>query len=181
MEVSNTSSTELTVTSLATELAPSAPASSSTVSVVVSSTILSSLIPVSTSVLITSALSASASTSATSSIIDISMGILPSAAPFLGSVSSFYFSITPIGIQSLSPILFFTTSPSISTIVSIPKVKPVIIEVEKRQPLKLLITGTKIEEDIDLDTKIEIPKIDFDTTIVEEMRLASQLLEKKAR
>ena len=39
----------------------------------------------------------------------------------------------------------------------------------------------EIEEDIDLDTEIEIPKIDFDTAIVEEMRRESQLLEKKAR
>ena len=38
-----------------------------------------------------------------------------------------------------------------------------------------------MEEDIDLDTEIEIPKIDFNTTIVEEMRLISQLLEKKAK
>ena len=47
--------------------------------------------------------------------------------------------------------------------------------------MKLLIIGKKIEEDIDLDIQIEIPKIDFDTATVEEMRLASQLLEKKAR
>ena len=63
----------------------------------------------------------------------------------------------------------------------IPKVKPVITEVEQRQPLKLLITRKEIEEDIDLDTEIEIPKIDFDISTIEEMRLASQLLEKKAR
>ena len=64
---------------------------------------------------------------------------------------------------------------------SIPKVKPVITEVEQRKPLKLLITGKEIEEDIDLDTEKKIPKIDFDTTTIEEMRLASQLLEKKAK
>ena len=38
-----------------------------------------------------------------------------------------------------------------------------------------------MEEDIDLDTNIEIPKIDFNTTTIEEMRLISQLLEKKAK
>ena len=43
--------------------------------------------------------------------------------------------------------------------------------------MKLLITG----KEIDLDTEIEIPKIDFDIATIEEMRLASQLLEKKAR
>ena len=64
---------------------------------------------------------------------------------------------------------------------SIPKVKLVIIEVEQRKPLKLLITGKDIEEDINLDIEIEIPKIDFNTTTIEEMRLVSQLLEKKAR
>ena len=109
------------------------------------------------------------------------MGILPSVAPILSSISVFYSVNTPIGIQSLSPIPFFSTSPSISTIVCIPKIKPVITEVEQRQPLKNLITSKEIEEDIDLDTEIEIPKIDFDTASVEEMRRASQLLEKKAR
>ena len=44
-----------------------------------------------------------------------------------------------------------------------------------------MIIGKEIEEDIDLDTEIEIPKIDYNTATVEEMRLASQLLEKKAR
>ena len=83
-----------------------------------------------------------------------------------------------ISIQSLYPISSFTASPSSSTIVSIPKVKLV---VKTKQPLKLLLTGKEIEEDIDLDTKIEIPKIDFNTTTIEEMMMISQLLEKKAR
>lgn len=47
--------------------------------------------------------------------------------------------------------------------------------------MKFLITRKEIEEDIDLDTKIEIPKIDYNTATIEEMRQASQLLEKKAR
>ena len=64
---------------------------------------------------------------------------------------------------------------------SIRKVKLVITYIETRQPLKILITGKESEEDIDLDTEIEIPEIDFDTATVEEMRRASQLLEKKAR
>ena len=88
---------------------------------------------------------------------------------------------TPLGISLISPIPFFTASPSISTIVSIPKVKPVFIEVEQNQPLKLLITRKEIEEDIHLDIEIEISNIDFDTTTIEEMRRESQLLEKKAR
>ena len=61
---------------------------------------------------------------------------------------------------------------------SIPKVKPI---VETKKPLKLLLTSKEIKEDIDLDTEIEIPKIDFNTTTIEEMRMISQLLEKKAR
>lgn len=107
------------------------------------------------------------------------MGILPSVAPFLGSVSVFYLVSTPIGIQSSSLIPFFTTSPSISTIVSILKVKPIIIKVKKRQPLKLLITGKEIEEDIDIGIEIVIPKIDYEIATIEEMRLASQLIEMK--
>ena len=76
------------------------------------------------------------------------------------------------------PISSFTVSLSISTIVSIPKVKPV---VETKQTLKLLLTSKEIEEDIDLDMEIEIPKIDFNTATIEEMMMISQLLEKKAR
>ena len=84
-----------------------------------------------------------------------------------------------ISIQSLLyPISSFTASPSSSTIVSIPKVKPA---VETKQPLKLLITGKEIKEDIDLDTEIEIPKIDYNTATIEEMMMISQLLEKKAK
>ena len=60
----------------------------------------------------------------------------------------------------------------------IPKVKPA---VETKQPLKLLLTGKEIEEDIDLDTEIEIPKIDFNIATIEEIRMISQLLENKAR
>ena len=180
MEVPTTSFAELIVTSSSTELAPSAPVSSSCiVSTLICSTILS--VPDSTSVLSTSELLASTSTSAISSIIDTSMGILPSVAPILGSISVLDSVNTSISLQSLSPIPFFTASPSISTIVSIPKVKPIIKEVEQRQPLKLLITGKEIEEDIDLDTEIEIPKIDFDIATIEEVRFISQLLEKKAR
>ncbi len=43
-----------------------------------------------------------------------------------------------------------------------------------------MITGKEIPEDIDLDTEIVIPKIDFDNATIEEMRYASQLIEKKA-
>ena len=54
-------------------------------------------------------------------------------------------------------------------------------EVEPKTQLKLLISGKEIEEDIDLDKEIEIPKLDFDNATVEQMRLVSQLLEQKAK
>jgi hypothetical protein len=44
-----------------------------------------------------------------------------------------------------------------------------------------LITRNNIDENIDLDKDIIIPKIDLDTAIVDEMRLVSQLLEQKAK
>lgn len=165
MEVSSTSSTELQVTSLAT----TAPTSSSTVSVSDSSIIF-----------LTLALSTSTSIPI-SSRVDISICVPPSARSILGNISAMDLVGILLGTSSISPIPLFTVSPSISTIVSIPKVKSVIPKVELQQPLKLLITKKEIDEDIDLDTTIKIPKIDYDTTTIEEMRLVSQLLEKKAR
>lgn len=44
-----------------------------------------------------------------------------------------------------------------------------------------MINGKEFDEDIDLDNEIEIPKIDFNTATVDEIRVVSQLLEKKAR
>ena len=113
---------------------------------------------------------------ATPSIVDTLVYTLPSIAPILRNIS--VLDLVSISIQSLYPISSFTTSPSTSTIVSIPKVKPA---VETKQPLKLLLASKEIEEDIDLDTEIEIPKIDFNTSTIEEMMMISQLLEKKAK
>ena len=87
-----------------------------------------------------------------------------------------YFS-TPTNISTVGPIQIFTTSPAISTIVSIPKSKAVIPKVEPKPSLKLLITGKEIDEDIDLDKEIEIPKIDFNTATVGDVRMVSQILE----
>lgn len=174
-KVPSTLSTELSVTSSTTKLATLAPSPS--VSVTVSSTILSPSILVSSTVLFSLALSISTSTPISS---DTTMGTLPSVTPFLGSVSIFDLVSTSIGIQSSSHVPFFIASPSISTIMSVPKVKLVITKVKQKHPLKLLITRKEIEEDIDLDTEIVIPKIDFDTATIEEMRLASQLIEMKA-
>ena len=106
------------------------------------------------------------------------MGTLPSMTP----ISGIFFDpiSTSIGIQSSNPIPVFTTNPSISTIVFAPKFKPVITEVKQKHPLKLLITEKEIREDIDLDTEIMIPKIDYDNATIEEMRLANQFIEMKA-
>ena len=46
-------------------------------------------------------------------------------------------------------------------------------KVKHNTKLKLLISGKEIDEEIDLDKEIEIPKLDFDKATVEEMRLAS--------
>lgn len=86
-----------------------------------------------------------------------------------------------VSIPSIGIIQVFTTSPTVSTIVSVSKSKVVMLEVEPKTPLKLLINRKEIEEDIDLDKEIEIPKLYFHNATVEEMRLVSQLLEKKAR
>ena len=80
---------------------------------------------------------------------------------------------TPVSIPSIGPIQVFLASPTILIIVSIPKSKAVLSEVEPKKPLKLLITGKEIDEDIELDSEIEIPKLDFNIATVDEMRLVS--------
>ena len=51
----------------------------------------------------------------------------------------------------------------------------------KAQPCMRLLSGKEIEEDIDLDEEIEIPKLDFNNATVDQMQLASLLLHKKAK
>ena len=102
---------------------------------------------------------------------------LPSDSTILSSIS--VLDSVSVSIQSLlSPLSTFTASPSSSTIVSIPTVKPA---VEPKKTPKLLMSGKEITEDIDLDTEIDIPKIDFNLATIEEMMQISQLLEKKAK
>ncbi|GLJ27649.1 hypothetical protein SUGI_0542560 [Cryptomeria japonica] len=79
------------------------------------------------------------------------------------------------------PIPVITASPTLSTIVTTSKDKEVSIEVIQKTPLKLLLTGKAIEEDIDLDKEIVIPQIDLNTASIDEMRLISQMLEQKAK
>ena len=78
-----------------------------------------------------------------------------------------------VSIPLVGNIQVFTTSPTISTIVSISKSKALMSIVEPKTQLKLLISGKEIEEDIDLGKEIEILKLDFDNATIEEMRLVS--------
>ena len=88
---------------------------------------------------------------------------------------------TSLSLSLAGPIQVFSAIPTSSSIVSISKSKEVRTEVKPKTSLKLILIGKTIDEDIDLDKEIVIPKIDLDTTIVDEMRLLSKLLEKKAR
>ncbi|GLJ46016.1 hypothetical protein SUGI_0969140 [Cryptomeria japonica] len=81
----------------------------------------------------------------------------------------------------VNPIPVITATPTLSTIVTTSKDKEVSTEVIQKTPLKLLLTGKAIEDDIDLDKEIVIPQIDLNTASIDEMRLISQLLEQKAK
>ncbi|GLJ39582.1 hypothetical protein SUGI_0808750 [Cryptomeria japonica] len=86
-----------------------------------------------------------------------------------------------VGTSMSLPILVITASPTLSTIITTSKDKVVSTEVIQKTPLKLLLTGKAIEEDIDLDKEIVIPQIDLNTASIDEMRLISQMLEQKAK
>ncbi|GLJ47994.1 hypothetical protein SUGI_1013470 [Cryptomeria japonica] len=86
-----------------------------------------------------------------------------------------------VGTSMSLPIPVITASPTLSTIITTSKDKVVSTEVIQKTPLKLLLTGKAIEEDIDLDKEIVIPQIDLNTTSIDEMRLISQMLEQKAK
>ncbi|GLJ39681.1 hypothetical protein SUGI_0811210 [Cryptomeria japonica] len=91
-------------------------------------------------------------------------------------------SILETVVTSMSlPIPVITASPTLSTIVTTSKDKEVSTEVIQKTPLKLMLTGKAIEEDIDLDKEIVIPQIDLNTALIDEMRLISQMLEQKAK
>ena len=97
-----------------------------------------------------STLTTSTSILVSSSTVDTTMSIPPSYTTILGNVSILDLVNTPLSISSIIPIPFFTASPSISTIVSIPKIKSVIPKVEHKKPLKIWITGKEIEEEMKL-------------------------------
>ncbi|GLJ52043.1 hypothetical protein SUGI_1106800 [Cryptomeria japonica] len=80
-----------------------------------------------------------------------------------------------VGTSMSLPIPVITASPTLSTIVTTSKDKEVSTEVIQKTPLKLLLTGKAIEEDIDLDKEIVIPQIDLNIASIDEMRLISQI------
>ncbi|GLJ19050.1 hypothetical protein SUGI_0341960 [Cryptomeria japonica] len=86
-----------------------------------------------------------------------------------------------VGTSMSLPIPVITASPTLSTIITTSKDKVVSTEVIQKTPLKLLLTGKAIEEDIDLDKEIVIPQIDLNSASIDEMRLISQMLEQKAK
>ena len=85
---------------------------------------------------------------------------------------------TPLSLPLVGPIPVFSAGLASSTIFSISKRKDVSIEEKSK---KFMLTSKTMDEDIDLDKDIVIPKIDLDIASVDEMRLISQLLEQKAR
>ncbi|GLJ23271.1 hypothetical protein SUGI_0440210 [Cryptomeria japonica] len=99
----------------------------------------------------------------------------PACTSILGIIS------TSMSLPLVNPIPVITASPTLSTIVTTSKDKEVSTEVIQKTPLKLLLTGKAIEDDIDLDKEIVIPQIDLNTASIDEMRLISQLLEQKAK
>ncbi|GLJ37449.1 hypothetical protein SUGI_0760880 [Cryptomeria japonica] len=95
----------------------------------------------------------------------------PACTSILGTVG------TSMSLPLVNPIPVITATPTLSTIVTTSKDKEVSTEVIQKTPLKLLLTGKAIEDDIDLDKEIVIPQIDLNTASIDEMRLISQLLE----
>ena len=89
----------------------------------------------------------------------------------------------PFRIPSIGATSIFTASLAISIIVSIPNSKAVCTKsIEpKAQPCMRLLSGKEIEEDIDLDEEIDIPKLDFDNATTNQMQLASQFLHRKEK
>ena len=90
----------------------------------------------------------------------------------------------PISIPLVGAISLFTTSPTVSTIVSIPDSKALstMIVGPKAEPSTRFLRNSKvIEEDIDLDEEIEIPKWDFANLTIDQMQIVGELLQKKAK
>ncbi|GLJ40249.1 hypothetical protein SUGI_0826510 [Cryptomeria japonica] len=74
---------------------------------------------------------------------------------------------TSMSLPLVNPIPVITATPTLSTIVTTSKDKEVSTEVIQKTPLKLLLTGKAIEDDIDLDKEIVIPQIDLNTASID--------------
>ena len=91
---------------------------------------------------------------------------------------------TPVSIPLVGTIQIFTASPIISTIVSIldSKASSTSIVEPKVQLSTIILSKRKwIEEDIDLDEEIEIPKWDMYNITMDKMHIVGELLQKKAK
>ncbi|GLJ55437.1 hypothetical protein SUGI_1190310 [Cryptomeria japonica] len=99
----------------------------------------------------------------------------PACTSILGTIG------TSMSLPLVNPIPVIIATPTLSTIVTTSKDKEVSTKVIQKTPLKLLLTGKAIEDDIDLDKEIVIPQIDLNTASIDEMRLISQLLEQKSK
>ena len=89
-----------------------------------------------------------------------------------------------VSIPSDGTISIFIASPTISTIVSIPDSKALstrTVEPKAQLSARFLCRGKEIEEDIDLDEEIEIPKLDFDNITMDKMHIFGELLQKKEK
>ena len=89
-----------------------------------------------------------------------------------------------ISIPLVSTISIVTTNPSISTIVSILDTKELstrTVEPKAQLSTKFLGKGKEIEEDIDLDEEIVIPKWDIYNLFVDQMQIIGEILQKKAK
>ena len=94
-------------------------------------------------------------------------------------LSNILVSVPLVGIVS-----FFTTSPTISIIVSIPDTKALsamIVGLKVQLSTRFLRKVKAIEEDIDLDEEIVIPKWDLTNLTVDQMQIVGELLQKKAK
>ena len=93
---------------------------------------------------------------------------------FLGGTSIFDTVSTSLSLPLVGPIPFLSAGLASSTIISISKGKDVCTA---EKPKKLTLISKAVDDDIDLDKDIIIPKIDLDTASIDEMRMMSQLLE----
>ena len=89
-----------------------------------------------------------------------------------------------ISTPSVSIVSFFTTSPSISTIISILDTKAIsvrIVEPKDQPSTNFLGKGKEIEEDFDLDEERVIPNLDIYKLTLYQMQTFGEILQKQAK